>query len=224
MTIEAVLFDYGGVFTPSPFGSVSAYARAMGADPAAFREIVFGPYDTDGDHPWHRCERGEISVADTWVEIGAAVEAAGYRFDLGEMFSGMRGDEFDRTIVVEAVRVVRARGLRTGIITNNIREYGDSWRSQLPIDELFDTIVDSSHEGVRKPNPAIYHTALERLAVSHPSRAVFLDDFEANVVAARNLGMHGIVVDNDPRAATDELNALLDRLLGSSRTLSPESR
>ncbi|HXY92120.1 MAG TPA: HAD family phosphatase [Acidimicrobiia bacterium] len=215
MTIEAVLFDYGGVFTPSPFGAVNAYAHALGAEPAFFREIVFGSYDTDSDHPWHRCERGEISVAQTWQEISAAVESAGYRFDLAEMFGRMRGDGVDRAIVFDVVRDVRARGLRTAIITNNVREYGDAWRGQLPADDLFDTIVDSSHVGVRKPNPAIYHIALERLAVADPSLAVFLDDYEGNVVAARNLGMHGIVVGDDPRPALAELAALLDRELGA---------
>jgi len=108
------------------------------------------------------------------------------------------------------VRDIRRRGVRTGIITNNVREYGDAWRSQLPIDELFDTIVDSSHEGVRKPNPAIYHLALERLSVADPARAVFLDDFEGNVIAARDLGMHGIVVRDDPQDALDELFAFLE--------------
>jgi putative hydrolase of the HAD superfamily len=213
MTIEAVLWDYGGVFTASPFGSVNAYAQSVGADPVVFRELVFGSYHLDDDHPWHRCERGETSVADTWAEISSAVEAAGYPFDLGALFGGLRGDTFDRSIVVDTVRAVRAHGLRTGIITNNIREYGDSWRSQLPIDELFDTVVDSSHEGVRKPNPVIYYTALERLGVADPAHAVFLDDFEGNVVAARNLGMHGIVVRDDPRGAIEELTALLDREL-----------
>lgn len=216
MTVEAVLWDYGGVFTPSPFGAVNAYAVSLGADPALLRDLVFGPYHTDSDHPWHRCERGEMAVADTWAEISAAVEAAGYRLDLAEMFSRMRtgGDGVDRAVVVDAVRAVRARGLRTAIVTNNVREYGAAWRRQLPIDELFDEVVDSSHVGARKPDPVIYHTALELLEVSVPSAAVFLDDFEANVVAARNLGMHGIVVGEDPRPALDELTALLDRLLG----------
>jgi putative hydrolase of the HAD superfamily len=214
MPIEAVLWDYGGIFTPSPFGAVNAYAHALGAEPAFFREMVFGSYDADSDHPWHRCERGEITIAETWAEISAAVEAAGYRFDLAEMFGRMRSDDFDRQVVVDAVRTVRARGLRTGIITNNIREYGDAWRSQLPLEELFDIVVDSSHEGVRKPDPAIYLAALERLSVSDPSHAVFLDDYEGNVVAARNLGMYGIVVADDPRPALDELAALLDRELG----------
>ena len=98
------------------------------------------------------------------------------------------------------MRKARAHGARTAILTNNIKEYGDAWRRTLPVDELFDCVVDSSHEGVRKPDPAIYRIALERLGVAEPSRAVFLDDFEANVIAARALGIHGIVV--GPRPAS----------------------
>ena len=209
MAIEAVLFDYGGVFTPSPFGAITAYAHSVGADPVAFREIVFGSYHLDSDHPWHRCERGELPVVETWAAICAEVEAAGYDFDLAQMFSAMTGGGDDRAIVVDAVREVRSRGIRTAIVTNNVREYGDSWRSALPLDELFDTVVDSSHEGVRKPNPAIFAIALERLGVHDPTTAVFLDDFEGNVEAARALGMHGIVVEDDPRGAIDELTRLL---------------
>jgi putative hydrolase of the HAD superfamily len=190
---------------------VTPKTEKLGVEPDALIEIVFGAYDSDSDHVWHRLERGEVPFSDALAEIARAAEAAGFRFEAAEMFATMRGDDIDRTIVVEAVRGVRARGIRTAIVTNNIREYGDAWRGQLPVDELFDTIVDSSHEGVRKPNPVIYHTALERLGVSHPSRAVFLDDFDANVVAARVVGMHGILVGPDPRVALDELLALLDQ-------------
>jgi epoxide hydrolase-like predicted phosphatase len=212
MAIEGVLWDYGGVFTPSPFGAISAYAHSVGAEPVAFREIVFGSYHVDSDHPWHRCERGELPVADTWAAISAEIEAAGYEFDLAKMFGGMvTGDEVDRSIVVETVRDLRARGIRNAIVTNNIREYGDAWRNQLPLDELFEAVVDSSHEGVRKPNPAIFHLALERLSVDDPTRAVFLDDFEGNVVAARALGLHGIVVEDDPRPALEELLAIVEQ-------------
>ena len=112
--------------------------------------------------------------------------------------------------MIEAVRAVRARGLRTAIVTNNIREYGDAWRARLAIDELFDLVVDSCEEGVRKPDPAIFHTTLDRLGVDDPGRAVLLDDFEGNLVAARGIGMHGILVGPDPRPALDELAALLD--------------
>jgi len=209
MTIEAVLWDFGGVFTPSPFGAATAYAHAIGAEPAVLMEIVFGSYDTDGDHVWHRLERGEVSLVDALAEIAVAAEAAGFRFEAREMFAAMRSDEIDRSIVVDSVRAVRARGLRTGIITNNIREYGDAWRSRLALDELFDLVVDSCEEGVRKPDPEIFLTALERLGVTDPGRAVFLDDFAGNITAAEAVGMRAILVGPDPRPALAELAALL---------------
>ena len=159
---------------------------------------------------WHQLERGELSFADALTRIKADAEAAGFRFDSGEMFSMMVADQIDRAMVVEAVRMVRSKGLRTAIVTNNIREYGDAWRSQFPLDELFDAIVDSCEEGVRKPDPAIFRTALERLGVSDPTHAIFLDDFEGNLVAARSLGMHAILVGSDPRPALDQLAELLD--------------
>jgi putative hydrolase of the HAD superfamily len=206
---EAVLWDYGGVFTPSPFGAAHAYATAQGVDPDTMVRIVFGTYDIDSDHAWHQLERGELSFVDALTQIKSEAEAAGFRFDTGEMFSGMMADEVDRTVVTDAVRAARARGLRTAIVTNNVREYGDAWRARLAIDELFDVVVDSCEEGVRKPDPAIYLTALQRLGVEDPARAVFLDDFAGNIDAARALGMHGILVGPDPRPAMEELDALL---------------
>ena len=209
-SIEAVLWDFGGVFTASPFVAIDTYAAAQGVDAADLLEVVFGSYDSDTDHPWHRCERGELGLGDAFSAIAAAATDAGMRFDAGELFSGMANDPFDRTIVIDAVRATRARGIRTAIVTNNVREYGETWKRMIPIDELFDTVVDSCELGVRKPNPAIYEIALERLGVSDPSRAVFLDDFYGNVVAARNLGLHGIVVAPDPRPALRELTVLLE--------------
>ena len=206
---DAVLWDYGGIFTASPFGAAHAYAVSQDVDPARMVEIVFGAYDADTDHAWHQLERGEISFVDALTQIKAAAEANGFRFDTGEMFSMMVTDEIDRGLVVEAVRIVRGKGLKTAIVTNNIREYGDAWRARLAIDELFDLVVDSCEEGVRKPDPAIFHTALDRLGVD-PGRAVFLDDFEGNLAAAREIGMHGILVGPDPRPALAELAALLD--------------
>jgi epoxide hydrolase-like predicted phosphatase len=211
MEIDAVLWDYGGVFTPSPFDAAQAYARTQGTDSEAFVRIVFGSYDADTEHPWHRLERGEVSFTDALVEIGADADAAGVRFDIGEMFATMADDGVDRTVVVDYVRALRAGGVRTAIVTNNIREYGDAWRKQLDADTLFDAVVDSCLEGVRKPNPAIYRMALERVGVSDPSRAVFLDDFEHNVITARGLGLHGIVVGPDPSAALAQLDVLLAR-------------
>jgi putative hydrolase of the HAD superfamily len=210
MRFDAVLWDYGGIFTASPFAAAHAYARSQDVEPEEMLRVVFGSYDADTDHVWHQLERGEISFVDALTEIKADAEAAGFQFDSGEMFSMMVTDQIDRSLVVEAVRLVRAKGLRTAIVTNNIREYGDAWRNQFPLDELFDAVVDSSEEGVRKPDPAIFLTALERVGVDDPARAIFLDDFPGNVAAAEAMGMHGILVGEDPTPALDELMSLID--------------
>jgi len=95
------------------------------------------------------------------------------------------------------------------MITNNIREYADVWRALLPMEELFDLVVDSSQVGMRKPNPSIFRLALDRLGGLAPERTVFLDDSEANVNAARSLGMHTVHVRGDISEAIAELDALL---------------
>ncbi len=125
-----------------------------------------------------------------------------------KMFSSL-GADHDRTVVVDTVRKVREHGVRTAIVTNNIREYGDAWRGMVPVDELFDVIVDSCEEGIRKPDPRIFTIALERLGVENAERTVFLDDFDGNINAARALGMHGILVTGDPQPAMDELLRLV---------------
>ena len=132
-------------------------------------------------------------------------------FDAGDMFRSIVDDDVDREVVILAVRDLRARGITTAILTNNVREYGDMWRERIDADAHFDVIVDSCLEGIRKPDPAIYLLALERLAIpaADAHRAVFLDDFEQNVHAARGVGMHGIVVGPDPRPALAELEALV---------------
>ena len=181
MTIEAVLWDYGGVFTRVAVrvGDRVRATRSAPIRPSSWRWCS-GRTTPTATIRGTASSGARCSFVDALAEIGGG--GRGRRLPirgLGEMFGGdALRRPIDRSIVVDSVRAVRARGLRTGIITNNIREYGDAWRGQLPIDELFDTVVDSSHEGVRKPNPVIYHTALERLGVANPSHAVFLDDFE----------------------------------------------
>lgn len=204
MRVEAVLWDFGGIFTPSPFGAAHAYAESEGIDPVEFVELVFGRYDDDTDHVWHQLERGEVTMADALAQIAAEAAARELPFDLMKMFSSL-GADHDRTVVVDTVRTVREHGVRTAIVTNNIREYGDAWRGMVPVDELFDVIVDSCEEGIRKPDPRIFTIALERLGVEDAERTVFLDDFDGNISAARALGMHGILVTGDPRPAMDEL-------------------
>jgi putative hydrolase of the HAD superfamily len=206
---DAVLFDFGGVFTPSPFGAFEDAARELGADPNAVLEIVFGPYDLDTDHPWHRLERGELPFAEARSEIIALGAARGISLDPLQVLFRMSAGGAAREPLVARTRALRAGGYRTALVTNNAREFAASWRNLLPLDELFDAVVDSSEVGVRKPNPAIFERALAELGGVAAARSIFLDDHPGNVAAARRLGMQGILVGQDPAGAL----AWLERLL-----------
>jgi len=209
---DAVLFDFGGVFTGSPFAAVASRARDVGTSPERLVRIVFGSYAADTDHPWHRLERGELDVRSARDEILRLGSEDGIEADLYELFAAMASSSGIRDEVVECVRGLRHAGFRTGLLTNNIAEFREHWRRTLPLDELFCDIVDSSEVGMRKPDLRIFALACERLAVA-PARSVFLDDHPGNVDAARQAGLEALLVEEDPSGALCEL----DRLLARSR-------
>ena len=207
--IEAVLFDFTGVVTGSPWEAIGDIGDDSGVEPAVVLELMLGPYDQDTDHPWHRLERGEIELMAYAVDVRERAQAAGLDLD----FDRLRSLMVDLPVhepVVERIRALRAEGYRTALVTNNVKEAGDQWRTKVPLDELFDVVVDSSAVGMRKPDPAIYHHALDLLGGVVPAAAVFLDDHPGNVVGARNAGLHAILVDDVDRALS-ELDALLGR-------------
>ena len=208
--IRAVLFDFGGVFTPSPFEGARAYGAQIGASPERVLELVFGPYHEDTDHPWHRLERGEIALADARNAIVALGRAEGVDADPFKLFASMAsGPRGAHEAMVERARAVVARGYRTALVTNNVLEFRDAWRKMVPAGELFQVIVDSSEVRMRKPNPAIFQHTLERLGGLTPQECLFLDDAASNVAAAERLGMRGVVVKSDLAEALAALDALL---------------
>lgn len=207
---DAILYDFGGVFTGSPFEAITAAADSFGVTAERLRDLVFGPYHSDTDHPWHRLERGELSFVDARAELIAYAAEGGLDLDPFQLLRSTSGDEDHSSVMVGHLRELRAEGYRSAIVTNNLKEFRPHWEKMIPVDELFDHIVDSSFEGVRKPDPRIYRIALDHLGVP-AERAVFLDDFPANVDAARALGMAGVVVTADRHAAVVELDAILGR-------------
>jgi putative hydrolase of the HAD superfamily len=209
MSIRAVLFDFGGVYTSSPFSVFAEAAGELGASPERVQDIVFGPYDRDTDHPWHRLERGEIPLLEAREAIMTLASEAGLAFDPLAILARLAGTGGAREAVVIATRRLRARGLRTALVTNNAREFSQGWRAMIPIAELFDAVIDSSEVGVRKPDPAIFALALRELGGVAPEHAVFLDDFPGNVAAARRLGMQAVLVEADPAGALAELERIV---------------
>lgn len=206
--VDVVLFDFGGVFTGSPFAAVTEMAAAEGLDPQAFAAVMFGDYSQDNDHPWHRLERGEVSFDDACAQITALGQAANLRVSPIDLLVKMGSEKIIHQAMIDVARDIKAAGLGVGMITNNVREFSDSWRQMIPVDEIIDQVFDSSFMGVRKPSPAIFQRALAAMAVA-PERAVFLDDVPANVEAAKALGLHGIVVEADPMPAITLLRQLV---------------
>lgn len=207
--VDVVLFDFGGVFTESPFSAVEAMARDLGLDVGQFAELMFGAYHLDTLHPWHQLERGEISFDQAREAIMALGREADMPVDPVDLLMRMAGGNLVREPMVQTLRDIKAAGYPVAIITNNVREFRDGWRALIPVDELVDRVFDSSELGVRKPDPAIYHQALQGMGGIAPQRAVFLDDVEQNVLSARDVGILGIQVQDDPGAAIRELRELL---------------
>jgi putative hydrolase of the HAD superfamily len=198
--ITTVLFDFAGVVTSSPWGAMAAAGQGN-------IELLIGSYAEDTDHPWHQVERGEMAIGDWMAEVTRMGQEAGVEVDFAPL-RALLGEMTVHQQVVDRIRTLRDEGYRVGLITNNVREGSATWRALIPVDELFEVVVDSSEVGMRKPNPAIYHHALALLGGVEPSAAVFLDDSPGNVEGARLAGLAGILVD-DPDVALLELDALL---------------
>lgn len=211
-SLDVVLFDFGGVFTTSPFAAVASMAQDLGLAVEPFVDVMFGAYHEDNDHPWHCLERGEIGFDDARERIMALGHHAGLSIDPVDMLIRMASGNLVQQAMVDVLREIKAAGYPVAIITNNVREFRDGWRALIPVDELIDRVFDSSELGVRKPNPAIYLHALSEMGGIKPQRAVFLDDVPQNVQAARNLGLHGIDVQADVMPAIAELRSLLGGL------------
>lgn len=209
--LQAFIFDFGGVFTDSPFTAVHDFAGELGADPRALTQIVFGPYESDSEHPWHRLERGEITLHDARLHIRELGKAQALDVDIFTLFKRMEGEGAGsgaRAALVERVRGLRRQGFRTAMITNNVREFGEGWRSLIPVDELFELVIDSSAVGLRKPDPRIFELVLRELGIPAPA-CVFLDDYAGNLVAARALGLRTILVGPDVQQTIADIDALL---------------
>jgi putative hydrolase of the HAD superfamily len=215
MPYRAVLWDFGGVLSSSPFEAFARYEAERGLPDGFLRRVNATNPD---DNAWARLERNDVGL-DAFAELFAQESAAlGHAVD-GHDVLGLLSGEL-RPAMLDAVRACRAAGLRTALLTNNVVTMpadgeGDveGWRSRVPLDELFDVVVESSKEKVRKPDPAAYALVLERLGVA-AEEVVFLDDLGINLKPAKAMGMTTIKV-SDPDEALAQLSAILGLPLGA---------
>jgi putative hydrolase of the HAD superfamily len=212
--IEAVLFDFGGVLTSSPFETFARYEAANGLPDGFIRSVNATNHH---DNAWARFERSEIGFDEFCDSFESEALDAGGRLDTRGLFAALSMSL--RPTMIEAVRRCRAL-FKTGLLTNNFvspgakapvgatRGSGDDRGKTLgEVLDLFDVVVESSVIGVRKPDPRFYLLACEQLGIG-PERAVFLDDLGINLKAARQLGMVTIKV-GDPYEAIAELESVV---------------
>jgi putative hydrolase of the HAD superfamily len=207
--IQAVISDFGGVLTTPLLRAFNRVQDDIDVPVEAYGPGMAHSLEHDGEHPLFALERGEITEAEFLARVqrgleavlGRPVELHGFGARLLEAL------EPNRELFDFYAELRRERGIRFALCTNNVREWESQWRAKLPIDELFEVVVDSAFVGTRKPEPEIYALTLERLGLPAGACA-FVDDLEHNVAAARDTGMHGIVY-RDTAQAIAELQALL---------------
>lgn len=205
MAYKAVIWDFGGVLTSSPFEAFAKFERERGLPGDVIRRINAHNHL---ENAWARFERAEIDL-DTFDEVFAE-EARGFGADIRgkDVLPLLYGTL--RPAMVEALRRVRAR-FKTGCITNNLpaNSTGSLGGRTLYVAEvmaLFDHVMKSAKIGLRKPDPRIYQMMTDALGVA-PAECIYLDDLGVNLKPARALGMATIKV-VDAAQAIAELEAL----------------
>jgi putative hydrolase of the HAD superfamily len=206
--VDAVISDFGGVLTSPLLDSFVAFQNASGIPLDALGKAMMAVAEREGANPLFELELGRISEArflsvlsqeltrqlDRQVELESFAE---------RYFENLHPNER----MIAYMRELRGRSYRLAICTNNVREWDRLWRAKLPVQEIFDVVVDSAFVGTRKPERRIYEITLERLAVA-PERAVLIDDLELNCRAAQELGMKAVWFRNNDQAIADIEEAL----------------
>jgi putative hydrolase of the HAD superfamily len=234
--ISTVIFDYGGVISSPLFVGIGQFEEDEGFAKGSLLRLLFGEtyyIGTEGravaaeiggdpdtleaageieDEPdWHLLEKGQLDVAtyfERMVEKAPAVLGKPLDMDAYGRF-WRRSAPGVHWMVVHKMRELKDRGLRIGLLTNNVKEFGEHWQSTFPMADLCEEVVDSSHVGMRKPERGIYELTCKRLGVA-PEEAIFVDDNADNIVAAREYGMEAVHF-VEPWPALAEIDAIIER-------------
>jgi putative hydrolase of the HAD superfamily len=207
--ITTVISDFGGVLTTPLIQSFAAVQDKTGVP---FEELVKAMtriQEEDGRHPLYELETGRLTEADFLRKLGDALEPVlGHRPELHRFreiyFEALHPNE----PMIDVMREAKDRGHRMGLLTNNVREWEPLWRTMLPVDEIFEVVVDSGFVGMRKPDREIYDLTLERMGGPTPEECLFVDDTEVNCDTARGLGMTAVHYQSNDQAIAEIHRAL----------------
>jgi putative hydrolase of the HAD superfamily len=203
---KAVISDFGGVLTTPLGNSFAAWSRESGIPLEDLGRALAASAERHGEHPLFVLERGELSEDEF---IGRLEQELGG----GRRLDGMAETYFEHLErnheMIELMAELRGRGLRTALLTNNVREWEPRWRAMLPeIDAIFEVVVDSAFVGMRKPEHEIYHLTVERLGGLRAEDCLFVDDIGLNCDAAREVGMTAVQFETTEQARAEIESAL----------------
>jgi putative hydrolase of the HAD superfamily len=190
--VEAIVSDFGGVLTSPLLRSFVAFQNSSGISLEALGQAMAAIAQRDGANPLFELEVGRLTEAAFLKSLGEELtRRLGREVQMHEFQARYFEHLHPNEGLIDYMRTLRSRGLAIALCTNNVREWESRWRAMLPVDEIFDVVVDSAFVGVRKPDPEIYEITLERLG-KPASAALFVDDIEINCDTARELGMRAV--------------------------------
>jgi epoxide hydrolase-like predicted phosphatase len=196
---RGLIVDYGGVLTTDPFASFQAFGRVEGLAPDTVRDRFRD--DPAARDLLARLETGELAAAEFERAFAGLLAVSSERL-LHRLFGGMEPD----TAMIDGMRAVRRAGVPLGLLSNSVGEA--AVYDLVLLEELFDAWVISSEVGLRKPDPAIYELAAERIGLA-PADCVYVDDLPGNLKPARTLGMATVLHRGDAAATLAEVRANL---------------
>ena len=204
-----MISDFGGVLTTPLIQSFAAVQDQTGVPFEQLMRAMSTIAEEDGRHPLFELETGRLSEADFLRKLGDTLEPVlGHRPELHRFREIYFDALHPNQPMIDLMRAAKGRGYRMGLLTNNVREWEPLWRTMLPVDEIFEVVVDSGFVGCRKPDREIYELTLERMGGLPPGECLFIDDTDVNCDAARGLGMSAVHYrDNDQ--AIGEMRAAL---------------
>ncbi len=190
--IEAVISDFGGVLTTPLIQSFMAFQDETGISAENLGKAMQEIASSDGENPLFTLERGEITEATFLERMADALEPLlGHRPEM-HRFKEIYFEALNpNPPMIDLMRELKASGYRMAMLTNNVREWEPLWRSMLPVDELFETVVDSAFVGCRKPESKIYAMTLERIGMPAES-CLFVDDVQVNCEGAQKAGINAV--------------------------------
>ncbi len=206
--IKAIVSDFGGVLTTPLLESFAAFQDQTGIQTEDLGKAMATIAECEGDNPLFRLERGEITEVAFLELLSEGLEPLlGHRPELHRFreiyFEALNPNE----PMIALMRELKQSGLRMAMLTNNVREWEPLWRSMLPVDEIFEFVVDSGFVGVRKPEGRIYEMVIERLSL--PAEVcLFVDDVEVNCSGAQRAGMSAVHFRENEQAIAEIRSAI----------------